>query len=77
MPHERSAHPDENRRLAERLLALEESHTFLARSLEVLSGEIHDVGTALRDLARRMDRWEQRIDGTQGPQDPSDAGIDD
>lgn len=62
-----------DRRLAERLLALEESHTYLARSLEVLSSEIHEVGTALRDLARRVDRLDQRLDGMSSPgEEPPD-----
>lgn len=59
--------PESDRRLAERLLAIEESHTYLARSLEVLSGEIHEVGSALQTLARRVDRLDQRLDGMGGP----------
>jgi len=66
MAHAGTQPSDGDRRLAERLLALEESHTYLARSLEVLSGEIVEVGTALRDLARRVDRLDERLDGMGG-----------
>lgn len=59
--------PNPDRELATRLLALEESHMYLARSLEVLSGEIVDVGTALRDLARRVDRLDERLGDFGGP----------
>jgi hypothetical protein len=76
MTHDPSTSPGDDHRLAERLLALEESHTFLARSLEVLSGEIHDVGTALRDLVRRVERLDDRLDGMGGPGGDDAGGFD-
>lgn len=65
--------PDRDARLGERLLALEESHMYLARSLEVLSGEIIQVGTELRDLVQRMDRMDERLGRFDAPPSP-DAG---
>lgn len=61
-------------RLAARLVALEESHTFLARSLEQLSEEIVEVGGTLRDLVRRMDRMEGRMGEWERRGDEGDAG---
>ncbi|MEZ6234185.1 MAG: SlyX family protein [Phycisphaerales bacterium] len=60
-------------RLAARLMSLEESHTFLARSLEQLSEEIAQVGGTLRDLVRRMDRMEGRMGEWERRGDEADA----
>lgn len=60
---------DPSQRLARRLLALEESHTFLARTLDELSGEVLTLGTALQDLARRVDRLDERVRGVEADPD--------
>lgn len=80
--------PDSDARLAHRLMALEESHTFLARTLDELSGEVLHLGAALADLARRVDHLTDRFDASDrdasghggsdrpGPEAPHRPGFD-
>lgn len=66
------ANPDRDAHLAARLLALEESHTFLARTLEVLGDEVNKVGTMLVALAKRVDRLDERMGGYEAGGDGAD-----
>jgi len=70
------SNPDRDRELAGRLLALEESHTFMARTLEELGDEVNKVGTMLVALARRVDRLDERMGGADGPGGGGDGGMD-